>query len=219
MPSEDRRSLAGHFPCAWKCQGRLILTHALSLLWCFSWQVSPLLCWAGCRAGSSGSFVPGPRALEHSAAHCCAPVNRVPLSEMTAGFTEQLCYCTAEVSGGEGASSSAAGILMVLAVPVAYPCWFWKLAVPPFHSACASPDSWNRSCLPCFLYLLVLRHIPIATRSLSSPPSMSCTLRYPLLFVLPASFTSPHTPFPVHPRRFYPPPPDFLLHRHALPQP
>lgn len=61
-----------------------------------------------------------------SAAHCCAPVNHVP------PFWDDSLLYRAEMSGGEGMRSSAAGILMVLTVPVAYPWWFWKLPVLPF---------------------------------------------------------------------------------------
>lgn len=48
---------------------------------------------------------------------------------------------------------------------------------------------------------------------------MSSILRYTLLLVLPTSFTSIHTPFPVNPRSFYLSSPNFLLHSHTLPQP
>lgn len=133
--------------------------------------------------------------------------------EMTACFTEQLSYYRAEMSGGERMSSSAAGILMVLTVPVADPCWFWQLnsTLPALHVHHLTPEVSHSSptffnfhfcCVPTFLHVL---HLPPPRAPTWGAPFSLCSLP-----------PSPphHTAFPVQPRSFYPSSQISLLHSH-----
>lgn len=162
MQNEERKSLLGHFPCGWKCQVKAHIHSCFSsfgpcpiLSPCDNSQVSLSLCWGRVRSWEQEELLClGPVVWNGSVcstAHCCAPVNHVPLF-----WDDSLLYRAAFLlqSRDEWRWENEQLCCWDPNGPNCACCWPLLILATEFYpscSACAPPDSWSESQLPYFL--------------------------------------------------------------------